>query len=269
MSLNPSLKKSSLNVNDVGSSTLSVVIITYNAGTTIKKTLESVSFADEIIIVDSGSTDDTLKVAAAYTDKIYHQDWLGFGRQKNLALSYAQGDWVLSLDADEWLSDGLKKEVKSVVNETEIELFSIPIKLFFLNKIIRYANGSNKAFRLFRRGKAFFTEDAVHEKLIGTNKIGELKNSIIHHSFNDISHLVDKLNQYSSLSAEAKQKKGKKGGIFRGLYHKAWLFFRIYFLNLGFLDGTAGFILSREFSNASYYRYLKVAYQLKDKRTRI
>lgn len=241
---------------------ISVIIITHNEANNIQRALESVQWADEIIVVDDGSTDNTVEICRRYTDKVFHQAWLGYGKQKQFALEKASGDWVLSLDADEEISSALGKEIQSTLQNTSHGAFYIPIKLVFYGKVIHHANGSSKGLRLFKRKEARFNENEVHEAIqLPPGKIGKLTAPAYHYSFDDVSDLAAKMNKYSSLSAKINIKRGKKGGIWQGLYHGWWLFFRIYIINGGFLDGKRGFILSQAFAKYTYYRYLKTVFK--------
>jgi glycosyltransferase involved in cell wall biosynthesis len=257
--------------------TLSVTIITKNEAANIRRCLESVRWVDEIIIVDSGSTDNTLAICREYTDKIFSTDWSGYGIQKNRALSHATQDWVLSLDADEEVSLELKIKIQEILGnphpspplhnsarEGTLEgtggavAYEIFRPVVFLNKIIKYATGASFDVRLFKRGSARFTDVNVHEKLEVTGVIGKLREPIYHYSFGTVATILEKMNKYTTLVAMQRAERGQKGSIFKAITHAKWMFFKVYVLQRGFLDGKAGFILAVSFAQGAYYRYVKL-----------
>lgn len=240
---------------------ISITIITKNEAQNIRRCLESVKWADEIIIVDSGSTDDTITIAKEYTDKVYITDWPGFGPQKNRALDYATKPWVLSLDADEEITPELAKEIQSTINrETEYSAYEIPRYLVFLDKIIKYASGSSKHLRLFKRTECRFQDVMVHEDLIVKGKSATLKAAMYHYSFPDIQTILQKMNQYTSLVAKQRLERGKKASLLKAFIHALWMFIRVYFIKGGFLDGGPGLILAVSFAEGAFYRYAKMCY---------
>lgn len=244
-------------------SRLSVIIITKNEAHDIKACLESVKWADEILVLDSGSTDDTVAICREYTDKVFITDWPGYGPQKNRALSYATGDWVLSLDADEQLSSALQIEIKALVAKEGVgELaYSIPRLSTYCGKIIRYGDWrKDNCLRLFRRGHAKFQEVQVHESLEVEGRVGRLSGHLLHATFKDLEEMLHKLNQFSSLSAKMRQEQGRNASLWTAILHGLWTFIRGYFLRFGFLDGREGFVLAVSNAEGSYYRYLKLMY---------
>lgn len=240
---------------------VSVTIITKNAADDIRRCLMSVAWADEIIVLDSGSTDDTVAICQEFTNKITVTDWPGFGQQKNRAIEQAQHDWVLSIDADEWLDDKLIEEIRSVINQDLADGYLLPRCSKFCGTFIKHgAWGNDYVLRLFKRTKGRFTNDAVHEKLIVDGKVSRLKNWLWHDSCKKLDTAVDKMNDYSRLSAQMKFARGKRGSLYSAITHGFWTFLKAYFFKLGFLDGKAGFILSVVTAEGSYYRYLKLMY---------
>lgn len=241
---------------------LSVIIITKNAEADLERCLQSVAWANEIIVLDSGSLDRTVEIARNFTDHVYSTDWPGFGPQKNRALDKASQTWVLSLDADEWLSDELQTEVRSLLSShPTFDAYEIPRLSSFLGEWIHHGSWKNdKVLRLFKRGKAVFSPDTVHERLICQGSIGQLKGVLLHHPFKTLDQVIQKMNAYSSYSAEAKVKRHKKGGLLKAILHGVWMFCRCYFLKAGFLDGKRGFILAVSNAEGSYYRYLKMRF---------
>lgn len=243
---------------------LSVIIITKNAELTLEQTLKSVSFADEIIIVDSNSTDKTLDIAAKFTKKVFrHDDWQGYGVQKNRALSYAKGDWVLNLDADEYVDDKLKDEIIKAIKINVAGGYKIPIRMTFYNKKLKFSSSPTRHIRLFKREQAKYSLDIVHEKILLPNDVvvKSLKYPIWHNSFRDLYHAVYKINRYSSYSAKVRLNELKKPpGIFRSYGSSMWMFFRSYILQGGFLDGKEGLLFACLNAQGSFYRHLKQIY---------
>lgn len=246
--------------------TFSVIIITKNEARNIEDCLKSVAWADEIIVVDSSSTDDTVALCRAYTDKILvTKDWPGYGAQKQRALDMATGDWVLSLDADERVTPKLKQEILSVVPSSTCNGFEIPFVSEYCGKVIRFGDWWNdRQVVLFRRNKGRLTTSLIHERIDVEGSIRKLKNPIYHLAFRDLHMVLKKMNDYSSRSAEQKHEQGKKGGLLEAISHGLWAFFRGYCLRLGFLDGKEGFLLAVSNAEGTYYRYLKLMYLNKD-----
>ena len=247
--------------------TISVTIITLNEADTIIDCLESVSWADEIVVIDAGSTDDTVKLASKYTEIVYVSDWLGFGIQKNRALDKASEDWVLSLDADERVTPELAAEMSRVISSSNASGFILPFQSTCLGRPIRYGDWKGERhLRLFRRSAGRFTDDPVHERLLVDGPIETLKGQVVHHSFVDLNEVLDKLNRYSSEGAWLRRSRGEQSSITKAVLHAAWTFFRGYLLRAGFLDGRAGFLLALSNSLGYFYRYAKLAYMRTDKR---
>lgn len=241
---------------------LSVIIIAKNEEHLIKTCLESVSWADEIIVLDSGSTDNTVTIAKKYTPHVFETDWQGYGVQKQRALEKASGDWVLNLDADEYVDDGLKQTLLQVMAADTADACRIPIQMYFYGKPLRYSSSPSRHIRLFKRVNARYSQDIVHEKILipETYRIAQLQQAIKHHSFRDLSHALFKMNRYSSYSAKIRLEEGKQVGFAKTLLATAWMFFRCYFLQRGFLDGKAGLIFAALNAQGTFYRGLKQIY---------
>ncbi len=242
---------------------LSITIITKNEASRIEACLRSVAWADEIIVLDSGSTDDTVAICKQYTDKIFITDWPGFGAQKNRALEKAAGDWIFSIDADEQISEGLRDEIKVLIKSDAVySAYAIPRLSSYLGKTLHHGDWKNDfCVRLFKRGEAQFTADSVHEKLqVSNKKIGKLKNPLYHATFTSLEQVLEKVNSYSTLSASAKYHKGQRATLFKAIGHGLWAFFRGYILKRGFLDGAEGFMLAVSNAEGTYYRYVKMMY---------
>ena len=239
---------------------LSVIIITKNEALNIRACLESVAWADEIIVVDSGSTDDTVAIAREFTLHVYQHDWPGFGAQKNRALGYASMDWVLSLDADECVTPDLRREVEAAIRNPDLNAaFKIPRLSSFCGRFMRHSGWwPDYVTRLFRRGMAQFSEDLVHERVIVTGSIGKVGQPLLHEAFRDLEELLTKINQYSTASALMLHKKNSSASLRKAVGHALWAFLRTYIIRAGFLDGREGFMLAVSTAEGTYYRYLKL-----------
>ncbi|MFA5960129.1 MAG: glycosyltransferase family 2 protein [Tatlockia sp.] len=242
---------------------LSVIVIAKNEEANIRRCLESVKWAYEIIVLDSGSSDNTLAIAKEYTDNVYSTDWPGYGVQKQRALSYATGDWVLNLDADECVSADLKRAIEQAMAENTADAYRIPICMHFNGYPLRFSSSPKRHARLFKRVGARFSDDIVHEKIIlpDSARIGRIKTAIMHHSFKDVSHALYKMNRYSSYSAKIKIKNKKKASFNKTLLGTGWMFFRCYILQRGFLDGKVGFLFAVLNAQGTFYRGIKQIYQ--------
>jgi glycosyltransferase involved in cell wall biosynthesis len=242
---------------------LSVIIITKNEALNIRRCLESVRFADEVIVLDSGSTDETVRIAQEFTPHVYSSsDWQGYGIQKQRALDYATQSWVLNLDADECVDATLQRHILTQIQANQFDAFCIPIQLYFYHKIRRYSSSPTRHVRLFKRAGALFSLDIVHEKIIlpPTARVGKLTAPLLHYSYRDISHALDKLNRYSSYSARISREANKKFSLWAALGSSTWMFWRCYVLQGGFLDGRVGFLLALINAQASFYRKVKRGY---------
>lgn len=242
-------------------SALSVIIITKNEAENITLCLESVKFADEIIVLDSGSTDETRSLALKYTPCVFDVDWPGYGIQKNRALQKAKYDWVLSIDADEIVTPELQREIIEIVkqNNFDNDAFLIPRKSKYCDQFVYHGDWKNDhCIRLFRRLRARFTELPVHEGLEVSGKVGNLRGTLLHNSFSNLEEVLYKINTYSTLSAQHKFNQGKKSSVLKAIGHGLWTFFRGYFLKLGFLDGKRGLLLAISNAEGCYYRYIKL-----------
>jgi glycosyltransferase involved in cell wall biosynthesis len=217
--------------------------------------------AQQIVVVDSNSTDGTLEIANRYGALMaYPSDWPGFGPQKNRALDLATCDWVLSLDADERLTPSLKSEILTAINHSaQIDCFAIPRLSWYCGRFIRHSGWSpDYVDRLFRRGTARFSDDLVHERLIPNGTVAKLENPMLHYSFMNYSQVLDKLNRYSTASAEQAFANGKTSNPLKAVLHGMWAFVRTYILRAGFLDGPQGFALAMSNAQGTYYRYMKL-----------
>lgn len=241
---------------------LTVIIITKNEAHNIADCLRSVSFADEVIVYDSGSTDKTVEICQQFNAQVtVTPDWPGDGAQKNRALAKAKGEWVLCLDADERVTPPLAKEIQEAIKQTHYCAFDIPYQSTYCRKMIRFGDWRGESHqRLFQRNKARFSEDIVHCHLQVEGKVGKLKHQIIHHPFHHLDAVLYKMNDYSSQSAKAQFQRGRRASFWTAISHSFWSFIRGYFLKLGCLDGREGFMLAMSNAQGTYYRYLKLMY---------
>jgi len=244
---------------------LTVIIITKNEEKLIQQCLESVKWADEIIVLDSGSTDKTVEIAKKYTSHVYITDWPGYGIQKQRALSYATGDWILNVDADEEVTEPLKNRLLQVMQESlskQIDACRIPIALMFYEKMMKYSWRPKRHIRFFKRLNAAYNQNIVHEHLFlpPDSQIIQLHEPIRHYCFRDLNHALYKLNRYSSYTAKMRLQEGRTCGLSRAIANSSWMFFRCYFMQLGFLDGKPGLLLAILSAEGSFYRSIKQLY---------
>jgi glycosyltransferase involved in cell wall biosynthesis len=240
---------------------ISVVIITYNEEKRLEPALKSVEdIASEIVVVDSFSSDDTLKIAKEYTKKVFRREWINFSDQKNFGNSQASCPWILSLDADERLSSELQEEILRLrKEEPDCSGFSVPRQVFYLGRWIRHSGWyPDRKVRLFRKDKARWEGEYVHEKLVLEGKVQKLNGSIHHLTYRNISDHMARINKFSGLGAQKLYSQKKKCRW----YHLAFLpFFRFaksFFLKAGFLDGYPGLIISVLNGYAIFARYAKL-----------
>jgi glycosyltransferase involved in cell wall biosynthesis len=235
---------------------LSVVIITHNEEVNIGRTLASVQTLvtdgkGEIIVVDSGSTDRTVEIAKSYGAKVFVEEWKGFAAQKNSAIDKAKGDWILSLDADEELSDGLTKEVEEICHGPAEDGFGsedgywLKRQNHFLGRALRHGGfWPDPKLRMFRRGMGRVETRPVHETFQVTGRLGTLYDPLIHHSYPTLADYIDHMNRYSSLGAEMAAAKGHQGFSLLNIIIRPWATFTYnYIFRLGFLDGREGLLL--------------------------
>lgn len=249
-------------MRDKPSARLSVVIITKNEAERLPTCLASIAFADEIVVVDSGSMDGTPELARkAGALVIETQDWPGFGPQKQRGLDASTGDWVLCIDADEWLDAQLAQAIRQLLslNPATPHIYEIDRLSAFCGQWMKAGSWSpDIGVRLFRRGHARFSEDLVHERLIFEGPTGRLAGRLLHNSIVSIHDGVDKMNRYTTGRAQDQRRHGKKGGLGKAIGHGIWAFIRSYILRRGFMDGRLGFVLATLDAHNSYYRYLKL-----------
>ena len=241
-------------------SKISCIIITYNESRNIRRCLESVTWVDEIVVVDSHSTDDTRDIAAAFTDKIHQLKWSGFGPAKEYARDKAAGDWILSVDADEVVSGNLKEDIQRVTESKEsLDGYLVPRRSNFLGRWIRHGGWyPDMVLRLFKKEKGSFTDRLVHEEVVVSGNTGRLRNDLLHYTDPDFDHYLNKLNRYTSLDAVQLLREGRKAGFPDILFRPILTFVKMYFFKSGFLDGLPGLILAVSSSFHVFSKYVKL-----------
>jgi glycosyltransferase involved in cell wall biosynthesis len=240
-------------------SKLSVIIITRNEAHNIRACLESVSWVDEIIVVDSGSTDETVAIAREFTPHVYSHDWPGFGAQKNRALGYATGDWVLSLDADERVTPELRAQLIRAMETASADGYYLPRLSQFCGRFIRHSGWyPDYVLRLFKREKGRFSDDLVHESVILQGRADKLASPLLHYSYLTEADVERKIEQYASAAAQQMFARSKTANGIDAPVRAAWAFLRTYCLRLGFLDGVAGFNVARMNARTTYRKYEKL-----------
>ena len=240
----------------------SAIVITKNAEPTLRRCLESVRWADEIVVFDSGSTDRTADICREFGASFtMTDDWPGCGPQRNRALDRTQGEWIVALDSDEWLSPELQADlVGAVAAPGPHAAFATPRRSSFCGRYMRHSGWwPDYVVRIFRRGHARFSEDHLHDRLIATGPIRRLDAPIMHEAITSLDQMLAKMNLYSTASAASFHREGRRASLATALVHGCWAFFRTYILRLGFLDGREGFMLAVANAEGSYYRYLKLA----------
>ena len=239
---------------------LSVVIITKNEAHHLTDCLASVDFADEVIIVDSGSTDGTVELAKALGAQVHStSDWPGFGAQKNRALDLASQPWVLSIDADERVTPVLRDDIIATLVRPSHQAYQMARLSEFCQQPIYHSGWwPDHVLRLFRRDRARFNDAQVHERVVTTQPVATLHGHLLHYPYPDLDALINKINRYSSDAANSMAKKGKRASVYSAVTHSVWTFIRIYFLRKGFLDGRYGFVLAVTAASGSFYRYAKL-----------
>lgn len=242
---------------------LSAILITRDEAADLPDCLASLRFCDEIVVVDSGSTDATVAIATAAGAIVsIRADWPGFGPQKQRALDRASGDWVLSIDADERIPEALAAEIVAAIGAGAAEGFRINRRSSFLGRFLTHGGWyPDRILRLARRDAARFTPDRVHERLEVAGAVGDLDADMIHHSYRTIDEVLDKGRRYALASATERRARGKRGGLGAAIGRGAWAFVRHYLLKRGFLDGAHGFVAAAAKAQETFWRWLAVGWE--------
>lgn len=239
---------------------ISACIITLNEEDNIKTCLSSLNFVDEIILVDSGSTDQTLKIAEEFTKvKIFYRKFDNYINQKNFCIEQTSHEWILSLDADEEVSENLKSEIQNLNLDESMDGYFIPRLTYYLGKWIYHSGWyPNFQLRFFKKSKGKFAGILVHETVQISGQVHHLKNPLHHYSYKNISDHLKFIDRYSDLCADEKFKKGKNSGVFIAIIKSVWKFIFMYFIKFGFLDGKVGLIISILGSYYNFLKYIKI-----------
>ncbi|MEC5385580.1 glycosyltransferase family 2 protein [Uliginosibacterium sp. H3] len=222
---------------------LSAVLITLNCAHSLRATLESLTFCEEIVVVDSGSTDGTRELAESLGARVITEAWRGFGPQKQFAIDQAQHDWVLCVDSDEIVSDALRRSIESELAAPAYKVYEFPRCNRFLGRYLRHGEGyPDLSLRLFNRQHARWSDDVVHEKVITLDVVGRLKGDLLHHSEENIESYLAKQNRYTTLAAEAMLAEGTEVSFTKLFLSPGFRFIKFYLLRGGWLDGLPGLI---------------------------
>jgi len=241
---------------------LSVYIIAYNEAEKITDCINSILWADEIIVADSYSSDGTTEIAEKLGAKVVHIPFNGYGDLRNQAISHCTGDWIFSLDSDERCTIEVRDEIIKLIENAPLDIYRVPRMNFFMGKWIKHS-GWYPNFRqpqLFKNGKMSYTKESVHEGYVSHSdmEIGVLKNIIWQFPFKNTEEVIYKANRYSSLGVTKLQERGIKGGFFKAFLHGFWSFIKHYIFKLGFLDGGPGFVIAFANFEGTFYRYIKL-----------
>ena len=246
-------------MKEIRSLPLSVVIVTKNEEANIEDALKSVADAQEIVVVDSFSADRTVEICRKYTDKVHQQEWQGFARQKQTAVDFAQGPWVLILDADERVTPELKAEIRDSMAQSRCNGFYLPRENYFIGEWIRHGGWwPDHTLRLFRKDRGRLEPREVHEKVVVDGAVGYLKNPLRHFTYRSISDFMERMERYSTLAAREIIRKGGRAGVSSLMLKPGATFIRMYVLQRGFLDGTRGLVLAALYSYYTFLKYAKV-----------
>jgi glycosyltransferase involved in cell wall biosynthesis len=237
---------------------ITAITITKNNARDIGDCLDSLSFCDERIVLDSGSEDRTVEIARGRGATVAHQDWLGYGPQKNVALAMAHGDWILWLDADERITPALALSIQRTVEEGEACGYEMSRLSTFCGRPMRHSGWHpDYVLRLFRRERGRWSDGAGHDRVICEGPVGRIAGVILHFAVRRLEDSIMRIDRYSTAGARDMLAAGRRAGFSSGITHGLWTFLRVYVLQCGFLDGKAGFLLAVANAEGTYYRYMK------------
>jgi glycosyltransferase involved in cell wall biosynthesis len=244
---------------------LSVVIIAKNEAAMIGDCLDSVAFADEKIVVDSGSEDNTVELARSKGALVSFNRFEGFGTQFNHALSLATGDWVFSIDADERVTPELAADLRAAMTQGTADGYEVPRLSTFCGREMRHSGWyPDYVLRLWRRGRARWTEDIVHPRPVCDGPVERLSGHLVHHPVRRLEDALSRMDRYSTANAQITVSSGRRVSFSTGIWHGLFAFFKAYVLRAGFLDGREGFLLAVAIAEGSYYRYMKAWLRTRD-----
>lgn len=241
---------------------LSVYIIAYNEADKIAAAVQSVTWADEVLVLDSNSSDDTVRIASEMGATVKQIPFTTFGKLRNDAIAACTHDWVFSLDADERCTSEAQAEIVKILSNPNADAYYVPRRNWFMGRWINHCGWypDYRQPQLFRKQAMVFDDQAeVHEGFTVNGKVGYFKSAIIQVPFQNLEQLIHKMQRYSTLGARKLERNNKQVSMGTALIHGLWAFFRIYFLKLGFLDGWAGFVLALGNFEGTFYRYAKAA----------
>lgn len=238
---------------------LSAVLITRNAARQIEACLQSAAFADEIVVVDSGSSDATAEIALKYGARVISQEWLGFGRQKQFAVEQARNDWVLCLDADERVSEALRASISAALRNPSAGAYRMARSNRFMGRYLRHGEGyPDWSLRLFDRRQARWSDDPVHEKVETETPVAALHGDLLHESAEELDVYLEKQNRYTTLQAQAMYLAGRRASVGQMIISPLVRFIRFYLVRLGFLDGIPGLVHIVIGCGNSFMKYAKL-----------
>ncbi len=238
---------------------LSVCIIARDEEANIERCLRSVSWAEEIVVVDSGSVDGTVDICMKYRCRLVETEWLGFGRTKRLAADSASNDWILSIDADEEVTERLRESILGILRSPEYNGYRIKRRSFYLGREIRHCGwGNDSPLRLFNRNYGNFNDSIIHERVILSGPEGRIDGPLLHYTYPDLASHVDRINRYSTLGAKEAFSRGKRSSMCGALVRGFLKFVKMYFIQLGILDGLHGLLLSVNSGYGIYLKYIKL-----------
>lgn len=247
-----------------GKAPLSVIVITHNEEKNIGECLGSVRWADEIVVVDARSTDKTVERARQFTDRIFITEWMGYSAAKKFALGKCTHRWIFWLDADERVPDALGEEIRGIVCSAAAgaEGYEVARRAFFLGRWIRHCGWyPGYVIRLFLKEHAEFTAASVHEQAQVRGRRGRLRNDLLHYTDDTLYHYFSKFNRYTTLAAEELADAGRSPSVSHLIFRPPFLFFKMYFVRMGFLDGMHGLILSLASAAYVFCKYAKLREQ--------
>lgn len=236
---------------------ISAIVITKNEANNIADCLESLSWADEIVIVDSGSTDETVEIANQYTDKIFVESWRGQGRQKNRAIELARGPWIVSIDADERVPSALAAEIREAIGKDPDCVFTVRRKNMYQGRWIRHCGWwPDWVVRVFRKDRAQFSAHIIHESIQTSLPVKKFSHALVHHSFESPQDFLNRAAWYAHHKAVEMHRDGRSASALTAISHACYSFLHTYFIRLGLLDGAAGLLIAISNFVGVFYRYM-------------